>query len=102
MRVVINRFLTLSAQNVSEEVLWALGLVYLILVLVTLGSILCLKVNAAAKVAWAVLVVGLPVVGMALYCLRCLAVADYSFLGQFGIKLGSRKSLSKMATPPRV
>ena len=102
MRVVINRFLTLSAQNVTEEVLWALGLVYLILVLVTLGSVMFQKSNTAVKMAWALLVIGLPVLGMALYSVWCLLKADYSFLGQFGIKLGSRKSLSKMVAPPNV
>ncbi len=102
MRVIINRFLTLSAQNVTEEVLWALAVVYLILLLVTLASIWGLHIGAGFKLAWTLLVLGLPVAGIAFYCVRCLLKADYAFLGQYGIKFGSRKSLSKLSVPPRV
>jgi hypothetical protein len=97
MRVVINRFLTFSAQNVTDEVVWALVVIYFILVAVTLASIWGLHVGLVAKLAWSLLAIVLPVAGIALYCFRCLLRADFSFLGQFGIKFGSRRSLSKLS-----
>lgn len=91
MRVIITRFLTLSAQNISDEVVWALAFIYFLLVLVTLASVWSSPSGVVQKIIWTMLVLTLPVAGMALYCVRCLFRADYSWLTQMGILSGARK-----------
>lgn len=89
MRIVITRFITFNAENVTQEVLWALAMVYFVLVTVTVFSILKDTGSAGMKMAWILLVLAAPVLGMAIYCVRSLFSADYQFLKQFGIALSS-------------
>ena len=92
MRLVITRLLSLSAENVSEEVLWALILVYVILLLVSLTSVWSMARSIGAKVAWTLLLALVPVVGMGFYCLSILVSSDFIFLKRFGF--GSRAKVA--------
>ena len=96
MRVIFSRFLNLSAQNVTEEIFWVLGLIYFVALVVVLFGIWGLSIRTSAKVAWTLLTIVLPVVGPALFCVRCLFKADYSFLQQFGMKSSSKKTKSQL------
>lgn len=77
------KFFTFAPDNVSKEVYWALGVIYLFLIIATMLSIQKNIRNLATKLAWMLLITVVPVIGIAVYCIRCLALADFSFLKQF-------------------
>lgn len=81
----IIKLLLLSPETVSEEVLWALAGIYLMLWAATILSIFFMDLSPMRKVVWLMLVTLLPVLGIALHCFACLFRADYQFLKQFGI-----------------
>lgn len=83
MRSIIYNLLNLSAQNISVEVIWALGVVYVVVLLVSLASIWSLSISFFRRLAWSLLSIGMPVLGISLYCMRCIAMADYSSLAIF-------------------
>jgi len=83
MRIIISNLLNLDVQNVSVEIFWILGIVYGVLLLVTVSSILKSVDSLIGRLAWLLLTVGFPLGGMVLYCLRCILVADFSSLSQF-------------------
>ena len=85
MRTVIMRLLTLRAENVTPEVLMALGFIYLGAVALCLSSVFRSTSSSVSRLAWMMLVIFLPVIGIFLYCFRCLILADYSALKQVGI-----------------
>lgn len=85
MRVVILRFFSLSAENVGVEVIWSLGIVYAVLLLVSLSSVWSIRMSALGKVAWSLLVVAVPVAGMAIYCFWTLLNSDFDYLKVFGL-----------------
>ncbi|HCN29347.1 MAG TPA: hypothetical protein DIT64_11465 [Verrucomicrobiales bacterium] len=82
MRTVIQRFFSFTAENVVPEIYAALGLVYLILLFVTLASVS--KTQTNGKLAWFMIVLLLPMLGMYFYAFWSLIKADYSFLTRLG------------------
>ncbi len=100
MRYVLTKFITFSPENVSGEVYWVLCGIYAVLLIVSLLSVFSIKSNFGTKLAWFSLVVLLPVLGMILYCIRCLICADYQFLKQFGFA-SSNKMKEQMKIVPR-
>ena len=85
MRYAITNFFSLSPENVSEDVFWALGAIYGLLVIVSLMSVVSKSASVGSALLWFILVLFVPVVGIAAHCVRCLFSADYGFLKQFGI-----------------
>ena len=85
MRHVISNFIALSPENVSEPVYWAIGVIYLMFIGVSLASVFSKSNSLGSLLAWGLLVIGLPVLGIAAHCFRCLIFADYHYLKQFGI-----------------
>jgi len=83
MLTALIKFFTFAPDNVTKEVYWALAGIYLLLFIATLLSIKKTTPSLAAKLAWMMLVTILPVLGIAIYCIRCLAAADFHFLKQF-------------------
>lgn len=83
MLTTIIKFLSFAPDNVSKEVFWILGIIYLFLLIATALSIKKTTNNLSSKLAWTLLVIVLPVIGIAIYCIRCLASADFHFLKQF-------------------
>ncbi|WP_345784643.1 PLDc N-terminal domain-containing protein [Prosthecobacter sp.] len=83
MLTLLIKFLTLAPENVSKEVYWALGAIYFIFIIATILSIKKTTSSLALKLAWILLVTFLPVIGIAIYCIRCLASSDFHFLKQF-------------------
>lgn len=76
------KFLTFAPDNVSKVVYWALAVIYTLLLLATLLSIRKKNPEFTHSLAWSLLVILLPVIGIATHCIRCLATADYQFLKQ--------------------
>lgn len=90
MRLVIHRFFSFHAENVAPEIYWALGCVYLILIAVSLESLRRSQVRF--KLAWAMLILFTPLIGMFFYALRSFFSADFSFLKRFGVSLPAGSS----------
>ena len=96
MRDVVTNALTLSPQNFSVEVAWALGIIYGAMWLVTMTSVIQQSFGVASKIAWVIIVTAVPIVGMVFYSARCLLSADFGFLKQLGFaKAHSREIPSR-------
>jgi hypothetical protein len=89
----LTKLLTLSPENVSMEVYWALGSIYIMLWIAAILSVVSKRKTLTHRLAWILLVTFVPVLGIALHCLSCLVTADYQFLKQFG--LGTSKAAPK-------
>ncbi len=61
-------------------VYWALGAVWLILLIAAFDSLRRIKVRSGAKFAWAVLILLIPIIGLGLYSLRCFIKSDWTFI----------------------
>lgn len=80
MLQVVIRFFTLDVITEHPVVYIGLGVVWVALLLSSLLSILSYRISGLAKTLWFLLVLLLPILGLALYALRCLFVADWYFL----------------------
>ena len=96
MRTVIQRFLSFQAENVAPEIYWALGLVYFLLLAVSLASVV--RSGFRGKLAWALLISFIPFLGMYTYALYALARADYAFLKRFGLGAGGAEAATRLPT----
>jgi hypothetical protein len=83
MLTTLIKFFSFAPDNVSQEVHWALAGIYLFLYLASIISIRKISTKPTWKLAWVLLVTVLPVIGIAIYCIRCLAISDFRFLKQF-------------------
>ncbi len=90
MSTVLIRLLTLQAENVIPEVLWALAGVYVIALLITLSSVWVTHKSYKVRFFWMLVVICFPFIGILAHCLMSLSIADISSLKQFGFF--SRKS----------
>ena len=93
LQVIIN-LLTLRALSTSAEVYLGLAAVWLLMLGAGIASVFSRAWPSWSKLVWCAVLVGMPVVGMALYCLWSLAIADYSFLKVLGF---SRKHTDQLA-----
>jgi hypothetical protein len=84
LQVLIN-LLTLNALNTPPEVYAGLVAAWLLLVVAGIASVISQPFSRIGKIAWIILVLALPVMGMVIYCVRCLLGADYAFLKMFGL-----------------
>ena len=77
---VLIRFLTFNVVSDHPAVYWALAVVWLLLLLAAFSSIRSLPVSFGAKVGWFLVIILLPLVGLAAYAFRCLIRGNWSFL----------------------
>ena len=101
MRDTITNFLQMDVQTSIGLVYGGLALVWLIVLFAAICSIVSRPMGTVGKVAWIVLVTGLPLAGMAIYCLYSLLRADYSFLSQFGFFPSRPKAPQRHPAPHR-
>lgn len=80
MQEVILRFLTFEVVTLHPGVYWGLALVWLLLLFAAFASVRSLPIGRLAKVLWFLLILCLPLLGLAIYALRCLFLGDWSFL----------------------
>lgn len=97
MLQAIFNFCTFDALNTPREVYFGLALAWLLLLGAGIASVISRKGHLWLKLVWMLVVVGLPVVGLFLYCLVCVLTADYSFLKLFGLH---RQAASYLRNPP--
>lgn len=96
MRDTVFRFFTIDPLNQHPLIYWGLAVVWLVLVGNCIASLKAQPISVAARWLWVILIIALPIIGMALYLLRCLFKADYSFLKFImGPPAKVRKELSK-------
>lgn len=84
MLTVLIRLVTLHAENVIPEVIWAMAIIYLLALLLTLTSVWSINRKAVGKMFWLLVVIFVPFVGIMAHCFRCLTLADIDSLKQFG------------------
>lgn len=80
MQEIVTRMLALDAQAYHPLFPVIIGSVWLILLIATFSSLKSLKISIMAKIIWFTIVLALPIVGLALYCLWCILRSDWSFL----------------------
>ena len=85
MKTAIQRFITLDPRNIIPEVYIGLLFIYAALLLTTLNSIRSNSSSRVRKFVWALLILFLPIGGMAIYAISCLVTADHSFLRSIGL-----------------
>jgi len=91
MRDVITRFFTLEALNVTPEVYVGLLGLWVLVTLIGLASALSQPIHPAGRLFWALVIIALPLLGLAVYCLFCLTRADYTFVKRLGFGLASKR-----------
>jgi hypothetical protein len=96
MRETVIRFVTIDPLNEHPLIYWGLAIVWMVLVGNCIASLRVQPISVTARWLWVILIVALPIVGMALYLVRCLLKADFSFLKFImGPPAKIRKELSK-------
>ena len=96
MRETIVRFFTIDPLNEHPLIYWTLAAVWLVLIVNCIASLRVQPISISMRWFWIILIVALPIGGMALYLLRCLVKTDYSFLKfLMGPPSKIRKELSK-------
>lgn len=95
LRATIIRFLSFDAHNVTPQVYVAMAVIYLALLVVTLLSIRKHGFSAKGRATWMLVVVLVPIFGIAAYCVSCLMKADITFMQNIGL---FRKSPARRGT----
>lgn len=80
MKEVLIRFITIHPMNDHPILGWAMALVWLVLVGNCVASIRQQPMEIRSRLMWILLIVFVPIVGMAAYLFYCLLQADYTFL----------------------
>lgn len=80
MLQIVIRFFTLDVITPHPAIYLGLFAVWVILLVAAGLSILAQKISTAWKAFWFLLVVLVPIAGLAVYALRCLFQGDWSFL----------------------
>ncbi|MDF1852678.1 MAG: PLDc N-terminal domain-containing protein [Verrucomicrobiales bacterium] len=77
---VIARFLQLEVSTYHFVIPWSIGFLWLVLLGTTFSSLRSLDLEPRRKVFWGMVVLFLPLLGLAAYAFRCLICADWTFL----------------------
>lgn len=80
MRDIVTRFLQLEIINLHPMVYWGLALVWLLLLVSALMSVRSLAISTGAKLAWSLVLIAVPVLGLAAYAVRCLLRGNWQAL----------------------
>jgi len=80
MRGVITRFLQLDVMNYHPAVPWGLLIIWAILLVAAFSSLRQTDLSFGARLAWFLLILLVPVGGLAIYALWSLLRADWTFL----------------------
>ena len=82
---LIVRFMTFRASNVIPSCYYALGFFWIMLVLAGVWSIKSQRMAWQAKMGWFLLILCVPLIGLAIYAAYCLVHADSPILRHLGI-----------------
>jgi hypothetical protein len=84
LQVLVN-FLTFNALNTPPEVYFGLAAAWALLLVAGCSSIFSQRHWWLFKVLWLLMVIGVPILGLLLYCAYCLFSADYGTLKMMGL-----------------
>lgn len=84
MTSILIRLLTLQAENVIPEIIWALMAIYALSVIVTITSVWATFKSVQVRFFWILVVVLVPFLGVFAHCVHSLTLADTTSLKQFG------------------
>ncbi|MBX3742201.1 MAG: hypothetical protein KF712_14505 [Akkermansiaceae bacterium] len=89
--------------NLHPMIYWGIAVVWLLLLISAVTSIRTLEIPVAVKVVWLLLILLLPVAGLALYALRCLFKSDWQALAPLfhSRKLNQQLPSGKASAAPR-
>jgi hypothetical protein len=94
MLQVVIRLLTFNVISEHPAIYWGLAVVWVILLVTAVASIRSLDLSRGGKIAWLLVVLVFPVLGLALYALRCLFRGDWSFLKPFLVPPKTAKKIA--------
>ncbi len=80
MKGIFIHFFKLEILNLHPMIYWAVAAVWLLLLISAVNSIRTISLSIGAKMVWLLLIFFLPVVGLALYALRCLFKTNWKAL----------------------
>jgi len=83
MRDVLTNLLKLQPQNLIPGVGYVAVFIWLMVVACALFSIRSQKFGAVWKIFWALVVVGIPMVGLLAYCGYCLTKVEFTLFPSF-------------------
>ena len=96
LQTLVN-WLKFDIQNLIVEVWWCVAALWLALVVISLIDLAGSSLKSWEKALWMALVVLLPFVGLAFYCIACMIRADY-YMVEFLFK---KRSASRPLQPTR-
>lgn len=66
--------------SIHPMIYWGVAAVWLILLIAGIFSISSYSIPRWRKLLWAVFILAVPILGLAIYTIRCLFLADWSLL----------------------
>lgn len=97
--LVARNFLVFKMASFIDVHLWMLVGIWCLLLIAGLWSIYSRSLGPISKVAWTLVIIVLPVIGMTAYTISCLFAADWEFLKQMGF---FSQSKAKLIDPVRL
>lgn len=86
MRGVFIRFLKQDILSEHPMVYWGVVVIWLLLLIAALASLRTQSFGIGVKIVWILFLLGVPVIGLACYCLFCLIRGDWSLIKPLLIK----------------
>lgn len=80
MRNIVIHFFRLEILNMHPGVYWGLAIIWLLLIVSAFASVRSLAIPAIAKNVWLLVILAIPILGLAAYAFRCLARANWHAL----------------------
>lgn len=80
MRAVVINFFRLEILNLHPMIYWGLGAVWLLLLISAFMSVRNQSMHTVAKFAWVLVILALPILGLAAYAILCLFTANWQIL----------------------
>ena len=77
MRNIVIHFFRLEILNLHPFVYWGLAGVWLLLIVSAFASVRSLTIPILAKNVWVLIILAVPILGLAAYAFRCLARANW-------------------------
>lgn len=78
MRALVINFLSLDVLNLHPALYWGLAAVYFLIFVSAFMSVRSLAISTGAKVAWLLIIIVIPILGLAVYALRCIFKANWN------------------------
>lgn len=77
--LVINIF-RFEILNMHPAVYWGLGAIWLMMLVSAIMSVRSLQISAGKQFVWILLLIAVPILGLAVYAFRCLFSANWDTL----------------------